>query len=157
MHDENRLADEDVAPILSSDDEEETELFARGLMSVNVMTLMSTLNLSDVGVRCFVPDGIPLMNESVVNDEIDHAVDGDAKADVEVHRRRRVVADVDHGDGHRGEPDAEDIVQFEAGVNRSIVMRLMDEPERPVKDVFVQEPREDFHADDGEQNSRDMM
>ena len=102
------------------------------------MMLMSTLDLSDVRVRCFVPDGIPVMYESVVNDEIDHAVDGDAKADVEVHRRRRAIADVDHGDGQRGEPDAEDIVQFEARVNRSIVMRLMNEPERPVEDVLVQ-------------------
>ena len=111
------------------------------------MLLMRLLHLFQVDVRGFVADRITLVDQTVVNDEINRAVQRDAETDGQGERGRTKDADVNQIDRKRSETEAENVVQFERRVNGSIVMRLMNEPEGTVKEILVNKPGEDFHAE----------
>lgn len=92
------------------------------------------------------------MDQSIVNNEVDHSVDRDANAHRQMERRRREHSTVDQQDRDKTEAGTEDIIEFQRGVNSSIVMRLMNEPERSMEEILVDQPGKDLHADDGQKN-----
>ncbi len=103
---------------------------------------------------------IALVDQAIVDQSVDDAVEQYAKADpcarlprIRPHDQR--AADGEHRDAHRRADQPEKIILFQALVMR-LVMVAMPAPAEAVHDIFVARPGDKFHRDDrGQYGSED--
>jgi len=91
-----------------------------------------------------------VMDKPIVEDEINDAINADAGTNPEF-----VIArfPVEPHQPNRNQPkkQTENVVQFKKTMT-FLMMRFVDEPKRPVKQIFVHGPGNDFHGNDGKEN-----
>ncbi len=91
----------------------------------------------------------PLMDKYIVDEEVRKPVYRNAQANPEQVIESLVQADGQTGNARRGEDDKKIVILFEEIPIVTLVVIMVQKPQKTVHQVLMRQPGDTFHADEG--------